>query len=132
MATIKIRGVIAITLAALLIGVACAWIAGRTIANRELRSLSLAHELEITGLCANSLQLQGSQRGDRLVKLLEQRLDSAVGHAANLVDDGARLYPGSPNLKDSVRRAADYYEAKNYAERQHSAKTLLARLQTDR
>jgi hypothetical protein len=127
-ATIKVRNIIAITVTAFLLGAGCAWFAERAIADRELRSLSLAHELEVTGLCANSLKLQGNQRGDTLVVLLEQRLDSAVGHAANLVDGGARLYSVSPNLKDSVRRAADYYAAKNDAERRRSAETLLARL----
>ena len=132
MAAMKFRNAIAITLAALLLGAGSAWFAERTLAERELRSLSLAHELEVAGLCANSLKLQGSERGDTLVVLLEQRLDSAVGHAANLVDEGARLYPGSPNLKDSVRRAADYYSAKNDAERQQSAELLLTRLQRER
>ena len=132
MTTIKLRNTIAITLAALLLGAGCAWFAERTIADRELRSLSLAHELEVTGLCANSLKLQGTRRGDTLVALLEQRLDSAVRDAANLVNQGARLYPGSPNLKDSVRRAADYYAARNDAERQQYAETLLARLQRNR
>ena len=129
MATIKFRNAITITLAALLLGAGCAWLAERTIADRQLRSLSLAHELEVTGLCANSLKLQGTLRGATLVVLLEQRLDSAVGHASNLVDGGARLYPASPNLNDSVRRAADYYAAKNDADRQQSAEALLARLQ---
>ena len=87
MGTIKFRNVIAITLTALLLGAGCAWFAERTTSDRELRSLSLAHELEVTALCANSLKLQGAQRGDTLVVLLEQRLDSAVGHAATLVDE---------------------------------------------
>ena len=130
--TIKPRHVVAISLVALLLGASCAWFAERAVADRELRSLSLAHELEVTGLCANSLKLQGSQRGDTLVVLLEERLDSAVGHAANLVDEGARLYPGTPNLNDSVRRAADYYSSKNDAERKQSAETLLAQLNRDR
>ena len=130
--TIKFRNAIAITSVALLLGAGCAWFAERTIADRELRSLSLAHELEVTGLCANSLKLQGTQRDDTLVVLLEQRLDSAVGHAQNLVDDGARLSAGSPNLKDSVRRAANYYATKNDVAKQQSAETLLARLERER
>ena len=132
MATIEFRNAVAITLTAFLLGAVCAWFAERAIADRELRSLSLGHELEVTGLCANGLKLQGTQRGDTLVALLEQRMDSAVGHAANLVDDGARFYPVSPSLKESVRRAADYYSAKHDAEKQQSAETLLVRLQRDR
>lgn len=132
MATIKLRHAVAIASAALFIGSGCAWFATRTIADHELRSLALAHELEVSGLCANGLKLQGTHRDDTLVVLLEQRLDSGVADATRLVDEGARLYREMPNLTDSVRRAADYYASKNYTERKASAETLLARLKNER
>lgn len=129
MATIKVRHVVVIAMAALLVGAGCTWFAARRIAEQELRSVILGHELEVTSLCANGLKLQDTQRGDTLAMLFERRLDSAVDHAADLVDEGARLNPGSPNLVDSIRRAADYYAAKSYTERKQAAETLLATLQ---
>jgi hypothetical protein len=48
-----------------------------------------------------------------------------------LVDEGARLDSASPNLKESVRRAADYYAATNNSEKKQSAEALLARLQRE-
>ena len=132
MATITPRNAIAITLAATLLGAGSAWFAARTTADRDLRGLSLAHELEVMSLCAGGLSLHRAQRGETLVVLLEQRLDAAVGHATSLVDDGAALDPHSPNLKTSARRAADYYAAKRDDEKQRFSETLHARLQRGR
>lgn len=93
---------------ALLVGVAGGWCFDRFESNREFRSLALAHELEVTGLCANGLKLEASERSDSVVMLLEQRLDAAVINANQLIDEGAWIHLiGVENLEDSVRRAAD-------------------------
>ena len=126
------RSAIGIALAALLIGAGCTGLVGRANADRELRSLSLNYELEAAGLCAGGLKLYGAQRGDTLVTLLEMRLESAVGSAASLVDDGARLLSDSASLRDTARRAAEYYSSKNDAAKQQSAEALHARLLKDR
>lgn len=121
-----------VSVSALLIGIAVGWYVGRVNANQELRSIALAHELEITGLCANSLTLQQRQDSGRLVTLLERRLDNAVGYSMRLVDEGARLYPASPNLRESARRAAEHYAAVNNMTKRQAAEALLARLSSAR
>ena len=60
-----------IAAAALVTGTLVGWWVGRVNADRELRGLALASELEATSLCANGLKLQQAQRFDRLVMLLE-------------------------------------------------------------
>lgn len=118
-----------VSVIALLVGLAGGWTFGRVEAHREFLSLALAHELEVTGLCANGLKLELIAQSDRAVMLLERRLADAVANANQLIDEGARFDPtGVPNLEDSVRRAADYYGARNDAARKQTVDALSARL----
>ena len=130
MTKLKVGHVVASTLGALVVGVICGCLIMRAVADQELRGLALAQELEVSGLCANGLKLHSTQRGDSLVALLEERLDSSVSHVAELVDEGARLYPGTQSLIDSLRRAGDYYASKQNAEKKQSTEALLARLRS--
>ena len=93
-----------------------------------LPALSLAHELETTGLCANGLALHAMGDGDRLARLLEQRLDSAMSQASMLTEQGIRLHSAAPNLRDGVWRAAAYYSSSGNADGQRRAEALLAAL----
>lgn len=122
-----------VSVVALLVGLAGGWYFGRAEANREVLSLALAHELEVSGLCANGLRLELIEQSDSVVMLLERRLAEAVANANQLIDEGARFDPTeAPNLADSVRRAADYYGARNDAPRKQIADALSARLGTRR
>jgi hypothetical protein len=110
------------------LGAGSMWMVNHGAATDDVLRLALAHELEVTGLCANSLKLNGTNDRDRLTQLLEQRLDSAVADAANLTDQGARLGVGAPNLRESIRRAAGHYAETGKVEKQRRAETLLAAL----
>ncbi len=126
----RVPAAIAIVVAFLLGGGISLAVAYR-VGTHGMVGLALAHELETTGLCANSLKLNAANDRERLARLLEQRLDSAVGQAASLTDQGAQLLGPSPNLRDSVRRAANYYAAVGDLARQRRTETLLATLERE-
>ena len=105
-------------------GLGVAYLAGE----KSMLSLSLVHELEMTGMCANGLKLIGDDRNDALIMLLEDRLDSAIKHASQMVDDGIELDIAAPNLIDSVRRASDYYVVIENEDSKLAADNLLAEL----
>ena len=121
---IGLWGVAGIALVAFLSGAALSGWMGY----RALMSVALAHELETTGLCANGLKLASTARSNTLGTMLENRLDNAVAESSRLVDQGARLTGPSPNLKDSVRRAAAYYTSAGDTEKAKAAEALSARL----
>lgn len=127
----RVPAAIAIVVAFLLGGGLTLAVAYRAGA-QGLRGLTLAHELETAGVCANSLKLIGAGDSERLARVLEQRLDSAVVRAERLADQGARLYGPSPNLRDSVRRAGDYYAAVGNTAGEQRAEALLATLDRER
>lgn len=121
---IGLWAVAAIAVAAFLAGAALSgW-----LGYRGLLGLALAHQLETTGLCANALESATTGPQDRLERLLENRLDHAVEESSRLVDQGARLAGPSPNLKDSVRRAAAYYTSAGATDKAQAAEALSARL----
>lgn len=126
--TIGIIPACALTGAALLVGAGGMWALQLRAQLHGLPALSLAHELETTGLCANGLTLHAIGDRDRLARLLEQRLDSAMGQASALTEQGIRLNGAAPNLRDGVRRAAAYYSASGNAKGQRQAEALLAAL----
>ena len=108
------------------------WYAWREF-ERELAVASLTHELELTGVCANTLKLTSAQRPDKVRLALDQRVDGAFRAIAELVDDGANLKGYAvPNLRDSLRRAADYYTTQGDSARARTASGLLARLDAPR
>jgi len=127
-----VRSTATVATATLLVGAVVGWGVATLQAHRDIRSLALAHELEATGLCVGGLNLERAQRSERLVLLLEQRLDSAVTQAALLSDEGARLGPGMPNLRDAVRRAASYYSTKGEDGKRQRVEELIARLDAAR
>lgn len=114
---------------AFLLGVLIAWGAAYRLGKQELVGMALAHELGTIGLCANSLKLNAAKERDRLARVLEHRLDAAVSQASSLTDQGARLLGPLPHLRDSVRRAADYYATVGDTARQQRAEALLAVLE---
>ncbi len=109
-------------------GVSSMWVLSQRSEPQGILGLALAHELETTGLCANSLRLNNASDRERLTRLLEDRLDDAVARATELTDQGAELSGAAPNLRDSIRRAADHYADTGKADEQRRAETLLARL----
>jgi hypothetical protein len=113
------------------VGAGSMWTVDRRAAADDILALALAHELEVAGLCANSLSLNSTNDHGRLTQLLEQRLDSAVADAARLTTQGARLGIAAPNLRESVRRAASHYAEAGRVEQQERAEALLAALKTD-
>jgi len=119
---------VAIALAAFAVGAGGALVLERRMVTRDVLSMTLAHELEATGMCANALRLNAANDPARLTTLLEWRLDAGIGRVERLVDQGARLESCMPNLRESVRRAAEYYSASGDADRQRRAATLLAAL----
>ncbi len=123
---------IAIAVVAFVAGASVAWAVVRDIADREIRSVALAHELETTGLCVNVLTLAESAESAKLSTLLQDRLDAALAHSSRLVDEGARLGVAGPNLRESTRRAAAYYERQNDHARKHDAERLLHKLVEDK
>ena len=58
--------------------------------------------------------------------MLEQRLDSAVVRAADLVRKGARFDFPTPNFEEAMKRAAAYYTANGDEEKRRSTETLFA------
>jgi len=127
-----VRTVAVAALLALVAGASATWALMRRGADQEIRSVSLAHELEMTGLCANALALLESTESTKLFALLQQRLDSSLQHSSSLVDDGAHLGIAAPNLRDSLRRAAACYEQVNEADRKRAADRLLQKLTEER
>ena len=115
-------------LAAAALGAGSAWTLAQRSAEHSLLDVMLARELEATDLCVNSLKLNAANDRELLARLLEKRLDSAVTRAANLTREGVRPDVPVPNLRESVRRAADYYSAAGQVAGQQRAETLLARL----
>ncbi len=117
-----------LALCALVVGAGAMWVLEKGLQDHDVLELSLAKELETTGLCANGLALNGANDRDRLARLLEQRLDSAVRQASILTDQGVRLRMAAPNLRESVQRAAAYYSSVGNPDRQRCAEALLAAL----
>ena len=112
----------------LLVGFGLGLYIGRVNADHELLSLSLGHTLDTAGICANALKLQSRPDPERLVMLLERRMDSEVDRATQLVDEGAKLYLSSPSLRDCARRAAEHYGAVGNEGKKKEAEALFARL----
>jgi hypothetical protein len=119
---------LALSTASFLIGAAGTFVLQTQSKLRVLQSVALAHELEATSLCANGLSLHQLTDHERMARLLEQRLDSAVREASALTDQGVRLLGPGPNLQDGVRRAAGYYARAGNREGERKAEDLLARL----
>ena len=128
--TIGLGTALGLVLAALVVGAGAGWALQMYRQLHLLESVALAHELEATGLCAGSLTLSRAGDAERLARLLEQRLDSAVAQASALADRGVPLLGPSPNLHESVRRAARYYGSVGAVDQQQEAEALLAKLQT--
>ena len=115
-------------LLALLGGASVTWALMRKGADQEIKSVSLAHELEVTGLCANALTLIQSSEDTKLSAALQQRLDTALRQSSWLVDSGARLGIAGPNLRDAARRAAAYYDESGDPGRAQDAERLMQEL----
>ncbi len=128
--TIGLIPALTLALAAFIVGVGVTWLAEKRSRLDDVLSVTLAHELETAGLCANGLTLNRAGDHDRLVRLLEYRLDSAVSEASKLTDQGIRLGITAPNLRESVGRAAAYYSSAGEPDRQKRAENLLAKLKT--
>jgi len=125
---ISITTVILIAIATALLGSVATWVLSQSTFVSQTLSISLAHELETTGLCANALKLEPLPRDGRLTRLLEDRLNNAVQQVSFLADEGAVLGGAVSNLRESLRRAVDYYEGRGDEARANQAKTLLIRL----
>jgi hypothetical protein len=83
------------------------WFSRSVRADREIRQIGLAHELEGIGFSAGALRCIQDGQNDRLNTLLWFGVTSSLEAAETKVDLGARL-PGSgsfPSLVDSVDRA---------------------------
>ena len=115
-------------LLAIMAGASATWAFIRSGADHEIRSVSLAHELEMTGICANALTLVEPTEGTKLSALLQQRLESSLRRSSSLVDSGARLGLAAPDLEESARRAVAFYERRNETERKREAERLLEKL----
>ena len=124
--TIGIVPAILIALVSLVIGAASTWLLERDRNAQRTSGLILANEIEMIGLCVNSFKLSAMSNSRRLTRLLEQRFDSAVVRAADLVREGARFDFPTPNFEEAVKRAAAYYVANGDEEKRRSAETLFA------
>ena len=124
--TIGIVPAILIALVSLVIGAACTWQLEQKRSEQRVLTLVFGHEIEVTGLCVNGLKLSGIGDSRRLDSLLDQRLDSAVVCASDLVREGARFDFPTPNFQEAVKRAAAYYATNNNEKKRRSAKTLFA------
>jgi len=130
--TVSLRVVILLTAIASLVGGGIgAWL-GLKSGERWMEEVSLTRELEMSGLCANGLKLNALQDRERLTKLLEMRLESALQHTTHLLDEGVTLGSGMPNLEDALRRVADYYTSNGDLGKAQSAQALQARLKANR
>ena len=85
----------------------------RASADQELRSLSLAHQLEITSLCAGTLRLAAAGEPERVTGALEGQLASSLRRAQTLLSEGATLHGASANLRESVHRASEHYRSRD-------------------
>ena len=94
-------------------GIVVGWIVAQNRADQGIRSLALGHQLEVAGLCVNSLQAVDEGRVPALRTMLSSRLDSAIRDAGSLTRSGARLQGAVPNLRHTARRTADYLQASN-------------------
>ena len=126
--TIRIVPAILIALATLVIGAASAWLIERDRHAQETASVVLANEIEMAGLCVNSLKLTATGDSGRLARALEQRLDSAVVRASDLVREGARFDFPTPNFEEAMKRAAAYYAADGNEEQRRRAEIVRAAL----
>lgn len=112
----------------LLLGAAVGWAHLQSERREDALLISLAKELEATGLCANALQLLEAGDTAKLSALLEHRLDAALRQADRLVDGGARIGPDLPNLRESMARAAAHYERRSDAARRQLARQVLSKM----
>ena len=127
-----LRGTVIVATVTLLVGAGAGWGLATLQAHRDIRSLALAHALAETNLCAGGLKLERAQKSDRVVLLLEQQLESSITYASLLMDEGALLYPGTPNLREGARRAVEYYESQGEDGKRERAQALVARLEAAR
>lgn len=105
--TVPLWAAAALALVSLVVG----FVGAGMLAWSLTKDLVLARELEVVGLCSGGLRLSAEDSNDRLRRLLEGRMDTAVRESSRLVEEGARLLGPSPNLVESARRAAAHYEA---------------------
>jgi hypothetical protein len=124
------RPVAVAMLVALLGGASATWALMRKGADQEISSVSLAHELEMTALCASALTLIQASEDAKLSAALKARLDTALRHSSSLVDSGVRLGIAGPNLRDAARRAAAYYESRDPS-RAQEAERLMQKLKEE-
>ena len=131
--SVPISVVAAAVLVAFAVGAGLAWSLSKENLDHDLLGLTLAHELEVTGLCANALTLAEIPQSNKLSVLLDTRLASAVRRSSLLLEEGARFNSiATPNLRDSARRAADYFERKSDVGKQQEAERLFANLAAEK
>ena len=114
----------------LVVGGAIGWCQGQRQTDAAILSTSLVHELEVAGLCADTLNVVRQGDGSKTVLLLENRLGASISQAQTRLSEGSRIPRTIPNLREAVRRAADYYLRQHPESMQASAAdAVMARLQ---
>jgi hypothetical protein len=88
-----------------------AWQHHRLRVEQAFLSGALVVRIEHAGFVANELRLVDPGGGEKLRRLLEQDLVATLGHAAQLVREGATVHGdgmAAPNLTEGMRRAHGY------------------------
>ncbi|ANM30385.1 hypothetical protein ABI59_13595 [Acidobacteria bacterium Mor1] len=100
---------IALLIAVLVGGVVAVWgLTHDDVAEADLESVALAHQLNKVGLCANVLQALDEGNTAKARKLLEEGMSRSLSEAERLLDQDVSLDIATPNLREGVRRASEY------------------------
>ena len=111
------------TLPSLFVGIivgamAGAFLCGTRVQSRaegDSRSVALAHQLEVTGLCANALRTMAADHQDSTTRMLKSQLGSSLRRAQALLSEGVVLPGHYPNLREAAHRANEYYREQDPA-----------------
>lgn len=97
---------------ALVVGLAIGWTIGNRNKESELRGITLMHEMYQVGMSANTLNLMRDEKHEKAVTLNDSYLEWSLDSIETLLKEGAQVHDiAFPNLRDSLRRANQYYKA---------------------
>ncbi len=99
------------------------------VSEMSFQQARLGHELEVMALTANAATLIRSGKTEKAVRLLEQRLTSAVSEASELTNGGVILPADTPNLRAAPGRAAKYASENNLPKVAAQAKEIAKKLE---
>ena len=126
----KPRLLVGALLLAIFVGAAVGWWLRSRLAETEMSSAVLGHNLEKINLCVGILGMKEAELSDKTRKVLEHCLASSLSPANDLLSSGVEIDMFIPNLREGARRAMVYTSEESVSEElRHDASEVHSKLE---